>query len=196
MEPEKGIFEEWGDTKPSLGTRFKWKFEIVKDFFLYDIKNGVSNLIKWFPIIWKDRDYDHRFILTLLAQKLKHQSKYIGDRDFHTTAKRDAEIMMTCVRLINKIEDGFYECEYLEYEKTKFWFEPRDTESSYLKSRELSNNREDYFKKYPLVYGKMKEEYPNDSESRIALKISTRNHIRARKLLFKIMEENIEKWWD
>jgi len=30
----------------------------IRDAY-YNIKNGVSNLIKWTPTIWKDRDFDH-----------------------------------------------------------------------------------------------------------------------------------------
>ena len=30
----------------------------------------------------------------------------------------------------------------------------------------------------------------------VAMNIGHINHIRARKLLFKLMEQNIEKWWD
>jgi len=30
----------------------------------------------------------------------------------------------------------------------------------------------------------------------IAMSIAHINHDRARKLLFKLMEENIERWWD
>jgi hypothetical protein len=38
----------------------------------------------------------------------------------------------------------------------------------------------------------------NDSERkmRIAMNIGRINHDRARNLLFKLMNENIEKWWD
>jgi hypothetical protein len=35
-----------------------------------------------------------------------------------------------------------------------------------------------------------------DKKQRIAMNIGHINHDRARKLLFKIMEENIERWWD
>jgi hypothetical protein len=30
----------------------------------------------------------------------------------------------------------------------------------------------------------------------LAMNVAHLNHERARKLLFKIMEENIERWWD
>jgi hypothetical protein len=35
-----------------------------------------------------------------------------------------------------------------------------------------------------------------DDKHVIAMNIAHLNHDRARKLLFKIMEENIEGWWD
>ena len=35
-----------------------------------------------------------------------------------------------------------------------------------------------------------------DIKQRIAMNIGHINHERARKLLFKLMEQNIEKWWD
>ena len=33
-------------------------------------------------------------------------------------------------------------------------------------------------------------------KQKLAMNIGNINHERARKLLFKIMEQNIEKWWD
>jgi len=35
-----------------------------------------------------------------------------------------------------------------------------------------------------------------DDKQIIAMNIGHINHDRARKLLFKLMEENIERWWD
>jgi len=35
-----------------------------------------------------------------------------------------------------------------------------------------------------------------DDKQVIAMNIAHINHDRARKLLFKLMEENIERWWD
>jgi hypothetical protein len=38
--------------------------------------------------------------------------------------------------------------------------------------------------------------FNRDSKFGIAINISHINHDRARKLLFKILEKNIERWWD
>ena len=70
-------------------------------------------------------------------------------------------------------------------------------------SKLLEENFDDYFKKYPLIYkrvlngeGVFGREGRKEDKQVIAMNIAHINHDRARKLLFKIMEENIERWWD
>ena len=111
-----------------------WRFE--GRFYHKDFTSGIRNLIRWFPVIWKDRDWDDHFIWQLMIQKLKFQAKYIGERDFHTSAKRDAEIMMTCVRLMEKIKEEYYGTEYLDYQRTHCEFIP--FEDAY---REILNSK-------------------------------------------------------
>ena len=212
MEPEKDMFEQWADERASkpwynriwnsitLRWNHEWKY-IPKD-----IKQGFKNLKYWLPIIWKDRNYDHRYIYTILQHKLKAQSKYIGDRDIHTRAQRDAEVMMTCVRLIDKVGDECYSSEYSDYHKTKHWFEPCEDSKDYStwESKQLEENFDDYFAKYPLIYKRvLKGEGPFqpisfklEDKQRIAMNIGHINEERAHKLLFKIMEQHIERWWD
>ena len=84
----------------------------------------VKNLLRWFPIIWKDEDWDDHYIFEILKFKLKNQAKYIGDKDRHTLAKRDAEIMMLCVSLIDKVQEEYYNTEHLDYEESNFNFIP------------------------------------------------------------------------
>jgi hypothetical protein len=173
-------------------------------YFHRDIIKGIKNLIRWFPTIWKDRDWDDHFIWEILKVKLKNQSNFIGRSGIHVSAKRDAEIMMTCVRLMKLIQDDFYSHEYSEYHKTKHWFEPTEDMEGYStwESKLLEENFNDYFKKYPLIYKKVLNgkgawnEVNEYDKMSVAMNISHNNHIRARKLLFKIMEQNIEKWWE
>ena len=56
---------------------------------LREFKRSITNLIVWFPLIWKDRHWDDMYIFDILQFKLKNQAKYISDRDFHLNAKRD-----------------------------------------------------------------------------------------------------------
>jgi hypothetical protein len=163
----------------------------IKQFF-----RRIYNLYRWFPIIWKDQDWDHSFIFDILKFKLKNQAKYIGKRGCHVSAERDAEIMMTCVHLIEKVQDEWYGREYFDYHKSKLKF--IDSEShpgSYeMKIEEISENYDDYFKKYPLIYRMVPD--LKASKHKIALDIARINEERAHKLLFKILEQNIRNWWD
>lgn len=169
----------------------------IKQFF-----RNIQNVIRWFPIIWKDRDWDDYYIWIILETKLKHQAKYIGDRDFHLHAKRDAEIMMTCVRLIEKVREEYYHMEYMDYHKSEFHFDdiPGKPDYSQLRIEELSENFDDYFKKYPRIHKQVvemkKAPFNRSEKSGVAMNMARINHNRARKLLFKILEQNIERWWD
>ena len=210
MEPEKDIFERLQEERESrnpfrkvIDRIYLW-WDNEAQFYPKDFKSGVKNLWYWLPIIWKDRNWDHQFIFDILSHKLKAQSKCIGGRDIHQNAKRDAEVMMICVRLIEKVQDEWYGSEYMDYHKTKHWFEPCEDKTGYStwESRELEENLDDYFAKYPLIYkrvmngeGWFKIDNENDKQ-RIAMNIAHINHDRARKLLFKLMEQNIEGWWD
>lgn len=182
--------------------RLWWKFE--GRYYHKDFVHGVKNLWRWFPTIWKDRDWDDSFIWDIMIQKIKNQSKYIGDRDFHTRAKRDAEIMMTCVRLMERVKEEYYGSEYIDYHETKFDFVETDRpEYKRLETTEISENFDEYFKKYPRQYkrvlsGEVNRFKRDDEKDKklIAMEISIENHNRAKKILFKLMERYIEYWWD
>jgi len=114
------------------------------------IKYGIKNLYKWFWVIWKDRDWDHHYIYQVLKFKLEKQAKHLADVGFHNDAQRDAELMMTCVRLINKLQNEEY-------------------------------------------YDELSESGVRSSE---AIQIVIDRHNKAKRLLFKILNDRIEEWWD
>lgn len=174
-----------------------------------DFKASVKKLIRWFPIIWKDRDWDDHYIWELLKNKLRWQAKYIGDRDFHTRAALDAKRMRLCANLIDKVQEEFYHMEYMDYEETKWRFTDVPEKSGYSQMHidTISERLDDYIKKYPLVAKRILNDKKlqvfslddlNEYElkKRLSMNIGRYNHLRAKKLLFKIMEENIECWWD
>jgi hypothetical protein len=159
---------------------------------------GIKNLWKWFLTIWKDRDWDDYYIWILLEKKLINQAKYIGKRGIHLNANRDAERMMTCVRLIQKVREEWYRMEYMDYHKSEYhWDDIKgDPDHKQLRIEELSENFDDYFKKYPLQFKKIFNSQKTFDKNRIAIQISWENHKRAKALLFKILNRHIEEWWD
>ena len=169
----------------------------IKQFF-----RRIYNLYRWFPIIWNDQDWDTHYIWEILKFKLKNQAKYIGTKDRHISAKRDAEIMMLCTRLIDKVQSEYYSHEYSNYQQTEFISTPSTVSpGNYeIDIKEISENFDEYFIKYPRIWvavNTMKDPpFKKDTKAGIAINIAHINHLRARRLLFNILEENIEKWWD
>jgi hypothetical protein len=155
---------------------------------------GIKNIIKWIPIIYKDRDWDYYYILETLKFKLSNQSKYTLNKSMHINATKKAKMMDLCIKLIAKIQDEYYLSEWLDYEVVEHKYEKVEDNSSLfkLKTEIISENFDDYFKKYSRIYKSI-----DDKECKVAaaIKISTINHNRAKKLLFKILENNIENWW-
>ena len=182
-----------------------WKFE--GRYYHKDLYRGIKNLIQWFPVIWKDRDWDSYYIFQILEHKLKLQAKGIAKRDIHVNAQRDAEIMMTCVRLMEKVRDGYYELEYIDYYESNIWFKALEDKPEYstMESDIISENFDEYFKKYPLIYKRVlngegffsiDDKSEKENKQRIAMNMAYINQERAHKLLFKILETNIKEWWD
>jgi len=56
--------------------KLKWWFKQDARYIHRDFAKGVKNLVRWFPTIWRDRDWDDHFIWVLLEKKLIHQSNY------------------------------------------------------------------------------------------------------------------------
>jgi len=176
-------------------------------YYHKDFKQGVKNIWYWLPIIWKDRNWDDHYIFEVLKHKLKAQANEIGTKDRHTRAQLDAKRMNLCVKLIELVQDEPYSREYMDYHKDRVWFTDCEDRpgSSLYNSEVTSENFDDFFKKYPLVYKKvLKGAGPFTLDGRdeadmkkiIAMNISHVNQERVYKLLFKILEENINSWSD
>jgi hypothetical protein len=110
----------------------------------------IRNLIRWIPIIWKDRDWDFYFTYEILKKKLEFQAEFTRKHGYHMYNAQDANRMETCVRLIKKLQHE----EYIIIPVTNRKYTEED------------------FKKDQM------------------------RHDKARKLLFRILEQNIEGWWD
>jgi len=73
----------------------------------------IRNVIRWIPIIWRDRDWDYYFIYEILKQKLINQEQYIREQGIHVFNKADADSIKTAIEMINKVQYEHYVDEYL-----------------------------------------------------------------------------------
>jgi hypothetical protein len=175
-----------------------WRFK--------ELKRSIKNLWKWFPIIWKDRDWDHWYIYQIIEFKLRKQSDYTSKVDIHTRAQEDARDMLICANLINKIKDGFYDSEYIDYHESEFEFLDIEDKPGFseLKINEISEDYDSYFKKYPNWY-KRAINYIKENQSRyntdyndkklVAMVMGDLRQQKAKELVFKIISNKIEGWW-
>lgn len=171
-----------------------------------EFARGIKNLWRWFPVIWKDRDWDDHYIFEVLKFKVKNQAKYIGERNLYIGADRDSEIMSLCVRLMDKVQHEFYSSEYMDYHESEYnWLDVEDRpDSKQLEIEQISENYDEYFAKHKLAVKRVinTPKYQifkltdDDYKQRLAMNVSYYNHSRARKILFELLQRNIEKWWD
>jgi len=181
-----------------------WKFE--GRYYHKDFINGIKNLWKWFRIIWKDRDWDDHYIFEILKFKIDSQANYIEKNNRYVGCERDVEIMRLVSKLIKLNQDEFYDMEYMDYHETEYEFVPTDeTEKWFTMEDELiSENFDEYFKKYPRQYKRVMSGEINRYNQRIedkdkkliAMEIAHENQERCHRLLFDILSNNIRKWWD
>jgi len=73
------------------------------------LKYGIANLIKWFPVIWNDRDWDHYFFHILLQKKLRNMEKYFRKYGNHIRSEADADDVKFCANLLERIIKDEYE---------------------------------------------------------------------------------------
>lgn len=176
---------------------YRWcKFELKYQpkYFIY----GVKNLWRWFWVIWKDRDWDHHYFWEVLKKKVvqlrDEQLKHLS----YLTSSREVEIMNTVLRLIDKVQHDEYQDEYYDYYDTKM----RIDEKGHLQFDEIRNDLKTFISKYPRTH-KIVLNNPkynkyldgDDMDYKIGIAMSSYQHNKAKKLLFKLLENRIEYWW-
>jgi hypothetical protein len=114
--------------------------------------------------------------------------------------ERNVEIMNLIVRLIEKFENETYLHEYANYVEDKIWFEKIEGSDNYeMKSETLVDNLDEYFKKYPLLK-KQSEQHPfykqNPNRVTLAISMGMIEHDKAKRLIFELLNRNVQKWWE
>jgi hypothetical protein len=176
-------------------SRNGWWFYRV-ELPLKNLKRGLVNLYKWLPVVWKDRDWDYGFVFNLLKFKLEEMSKYTSSRKNHSDWKHNVRNINICVSLIDKLND-YYETEYFDYVEQNYEFVPIEDSSSYTLETSITwDNLDEFFAKNKLSHKKVIANIKSDDRIYIALKICKLKHNKAKKLLFNILNDQFENWWD
>ena len=185
------IPEDTAWDRTTLFGRLHWR---IRNFL-----TSCNNLIKWFPTIWNDRDWDGHFILKILQKKIEFQRKELVNANRHTRIESDNRDMTLALNLLERVKEEYYSLECMDYWDSEIVFDDVP-ENPKLKSIEVNTTTErydDYLSKYPSSVRALTKEHGEElDKQRLCLMVSNYNHNKANKLLFRILEERLAYWWD
>jgi len=163
-----------------------------------DFLTSCNNIIKWAPIIWKDRDWDEWYIFTILQKKIEFQRKEIIYANKHTQVDRDNRDMTIVLNLIERVKEEYYNTEYLYYEESKFRFEEVEEREDLtrLEIDVLSERYDEFLMKYPSGVRKVLRDKPDLNKKDLCFYVSHYNQEKAHDLLFRVLRERMRWWWD
>jgi hypothetical protein len=150
----------------------------------------IKRTLAYLPIIWRGYDFDYRYALELFGYQLTRIADHLeSDRAYTVRAKSNAKRIRTIVELMNKVYDEEYRMEHFDKMEQVWgnwsmdWGDLGNGKSIYRGSKwELADTPE-----------KQKEA----DEQFLALSIlAEKKHQRAKKLLWKLVEHNLEHMWD
>lgn len=170
-----------------------------------NIKKGIENIIVWFPLIWKDRSWDHQFILEILRKKIVIHRKYF-ERPNHIINNEDnnkiIKQLLFCEKILNRLID----------DKDDIYVHPEYKRIMYPKFNEIYKdghfNKECWIETEFELDGKIQKGYQlkderseeeKKEESRlINLNYDWERHWKERdfKLLGNLFAKYLETWWD
>lgn len=80
----------------------------IDDFFRYKLPQGIKNLIRWFPIIWNDRDWDYAYLCILMETKLRQMSENFKNHGHTMGCDKHARQTLVCAEILKKLRDDEY----------------------------------------------------------------------------------------
>ena len=149
------------------------------------IWHGIKNIISWFPIIWRDRDWDHWYIYEILGFKLKRMEKlfrkYGHAEESEAIADQIKEVSVALERLI---EDDY--CADLHSAIRERWGE-----------LEFVDIGEDGYSTLKATKVHTKEdEVAHDEDLRKCFFTEEKEISKDLAFVFETMRDNIRGWWD
>ena len=162
---------------------------------------GINNLIKWIPTIYKDKNWDKHYILDIIKFKLLQQRNYLVKANRHEGVPMLNRDITLCLNLIELVQSELYALEYMDYCKDDFNWIDCGEEHPGCKKLDIVpvwENFDDYFKKYRASVKKVLKINRNltSSKKKLAMALAQYNQQRCHDLLFKVLSEKINNWWD
>jgi hypothetical protein len=151
------------------------------------------------PTLYHDREWDGDYILKLLQKKIEYQRKYLVNSNRHMDIDRDNRDMTLALNLLERVREEHYALECMDYWDTemKIIEVPNNPKLKELDFETVAERFDEYLRKYPSsVRAVIKEHGEIEDKKVLCLRLSNHNHVKAKALLFRILEERLSHWWD
>lgn len=153
----------------------------IKDKY-YSKKNGISNIIRWVPTIWKLRDWDAEYLYLLIYKHLSHVEDCLRHNGHGVNSVKDADK----IKIAKNLAKRLYEQEYVHIALTS-------VEEKYGKLK-IRTEKDDIL---PMCNKIIFDESLEERKARErAYKHSEYMEKQDRQMLFGILNKYIDKWWD
>jgi hypothetical protein len=120
-----------------------YPYKRIRDKY-YDVKYGIKNLIRWFPVIWGDRDWDFAYMFALLEKKFEHYEKeWSSDACFVVGSEKQVKRFKICKELCRRLKDDWYYHENTFMFHDKKWGDLEFTDSPRCITRTNIKSKED-----------------------------------------------------
>ena len=110
--------KDWHMPKePARLDRLKAKIDRLKTAFMpetwinyyYNCYHIVKNLIRWSPVIFRDRDWDHSYLLIILRTKVAYMLQFHMKRQSFEGVEQEIERMSEVVSALDRLISDQYE---------------------------------------------------------------------------------------
>jgi hypothetical protein len=159
----------------------------------------IKNVFRWLPIIWKQYDFDYSESIDVFKFQLQKQAEFFeSDRACTTSAPYQAKRIRTILNFMDKVYNEEYATDYQDILKEMYGedvLEVSFKETGDTTFNDFSGKDE---KLYTMVYEY--ESWDNAEEiSQIKDELFVMCHERqkrAHRILWKLIEHNIQGFWD
>lgn len=146
------------------------------------LTRGILNLIKWFPIIWNDRDFDGLYFYYLMQFKLKCIDETFSDRTKVYQIDESRLNIVKYVRIARILLDRLIKDDFNTEEENailssiKHEWIPCEDNPELIEMRTINAP--------PIEV--LRDIWTNEA----------RRKAKTRRLFFLVLEKRIERWWD
>lgn len=173
----------------------RWFYYIPRDLY-----RDIRKILDFVPLIWSLNEYDYTSPLKLFKYSLERlHTEMNKDRFRSDDIRASQDRLRVAIKLIDDIYiNETYLYKYVrileeEYGKPTVTFKPTNDKIF----NPFSNKNENLFTMNYMYINMKKDIEPEEYEKlkMDAYRMGEKMHIKAKKLLWKIIERKIEKWW-